>query len=233
MQKKRVFAVLLAAGILLGLAGCGNRKASAPEKKMGKEDQTTTAEVTEVLETEPETTEKITTQAAETEPETTAEETEPEITSGTLTDASGDFTYTGELKWVGDEDHGYLQVPADYTIFHDVDDQIGLVQYCKGPYNIVTLHRFTGAPVEEATQNFYASMEAEDNCDKLEVAKVQVGGYDANQIYAYYSDTAQYLVVWLIADPEDDQACYYLAMEFTQDNADLVGCSASFTPHRD
>ena len=76
-------------------------------------------------------------------------------------------------------------------------------------------------------------MEAEDNCDKLEVAKVQVGGYDANQIYAYYSDTAQYLVVWLIADPEDDQACYYLAMEFTQDNADLVGCSASFTPHRD
>ena len=73
-------------------------------------------------------------------------------------------------------------------------------------------------------------MEAEDNCDKLEVAKVQVGGYDANQIYAYYSDTAQYLVVWLIADPEDDQACYYLAMEFTQDNADLVAVRQALRP---
>lgn len=226
---------MMALVVLTGSMGCGSVVSSSmQENRVQKSTQTITDEAKErslpIVTTE---TTAVSLAATESTTFTTSVSSVTTETNDTasLTDASGSFTYTGELQWIGDEEHGYLQVPADYMVFQDVDVS-GLVQYCYGPYNIVTLQRFGGTSADIAAQNLYANLSLENNCERLETAEVPIATYEAKQIYAYYSDTMQYLVIWLIPDPEDNTSCYYLAMEFTEDEAELVACSSTFTPHK-
>lgn len=241
-MRYRVIALLLSAGLLFGCAGCGSRSTEkmagangAMAPKAAGEQTASSHEVLEIPEeTEAKTTEPAatTTAAAVTTRADSAGGTQPAATAGTLTDASGDFTYTGELQWIGDEAHGFLQVPASFMPFQDVDVP-GLVQYCDGtPDTIVTLQHYDGVTAEQAAQNTYAGMEEEGTYDRMEGAEVPISDYQAKQIYAYYPDTAQYLVLWFIPDPVDAASSYYLAMEFTQETADIVACSSTFTPIR-
>lgn len=147
-----------------------------------------------------------------------------------LTDASGDFQYTGGAKWIGDCNHGYLQVPESYCRYQDVDVE-GLVQYCADQLNIITLNHYDNVDAETAAANIYASMETEEGVEGLTAAMTQVAGYDARQIYGYYQETGQILLIWLIPDPDNAQGSYYISMEFTEGNQDMVACSSTFTPY--
>lgn len=219
------------------LTGCGKQMSSSKTdagsiggaiEKSTTSEVITTEEATEPV-TEITTTEALTTEA---ESEGTAETAPAEQNETvTLTDESGDFTYTGAVQWIGDEEHGYIQVPADYTPYQDVEAG-GLVQYCDGPYNIVTLQRFEGTPADAAASNLYSYMQEESGTDGLTAAEVGISDYTAKQIYAYYTDSSQFMVIWLIPDPDDENSCYYIAMEFDAEHTDMVACSSTFTLHR-
>ena len=232
MKQFAISKIILALFLICAmLTGCGTSTSSdtTAQKDIGGAAKATNAVTTapEATESEEENTEPET--ETPTDNEDSASE-ESEVESVTLTDASGDFTYTGEVKWIGDESHGYIQIPADYSVFVDVDVD-GLIQYCNGPYNIVTLQYFEGTSADTAAANLYAHFQEEDEITELTGANVTISDYSATQIYGYYTASAQYLVIWLIADPDDENSCYYLAMEYDEEHSDIVACSSTFTPH--
>ncbi len=227
MKKSNIMKSVLPLCLIVLLCGCGTH---TPAKKGigGAIEKQTFAETKAPI---AETSTEAVTAVTEAEPITEADASAGGNETVTLTDASGDFTYTGEVQWIGDEEHGYLQVPADYNPFQDVDTE-GLVQYCYGPYNIITLQRFEGTSADTAAFNIYNHLEEEAAADSVSSAEVEISDYTAKQIYAYYPDSSQYLVTWFIPDPDDENSCYYLSMEFDAAHSDMVACSSTFTPHR-
>ena len=160
--------------------------------------------------------------------ETAASGELPANETKTVTDATGDFSYTGELMWIGDEAHGFLQVPASFQTFQDTDVS-GLVQYCQDPYNVVTLQKYTDVDRDTAANAIYTALQGDSGCEDLLASQVTLGAYDAKQIAGYYPVTQQFLVAWIVEDPENPKSSYYLAMEFTENSRDMMGCSSTFT----
>lgn len=160
--------------------------------------------------------------------ETAASGELPANETKTVTDATGDFSYTGELMWIGDEAHGFLQIPASFHKFQDTDVS-GLVQYCQDPYNVVTLQKYTDVDRDTAANAIYTALQGDSGCEDLLASQVTLGVYDAKQIAGYYPATQQFLVAWIVEDPENPKSSYYLAMEFTENSRDMMGCSSTFT----
>lgn len=146
----------------------------------------------------------------------------------TITDASGDFTYTGALFQGGDDENGYIKVPDGFVNFVDVDHS-GLTQYSDATRNnIFTLNHYDGIDYRTAANNIRAHKESETDLDSLEGATVSIADYHALQLYGRYND-GTYIVTWLIEDPDDpDNSTYYLAMEFDSDHQYMVACSSTF-----
>lgn len=243
-MKKRYWGLALCAALCVGmLSGCSwnsgtvSRGAGAIAEKKEQDSSAEKTEKTEKPEdsTEPET-EEVTQAETEAETEISAAETAasgelPANETKTVTDATGDFSYTGELMWIGDEAHGFLQVPASYQKFQDTDVS-GLVQYCQDPYNVVTLQKYTDVDRDTAANAIYTALQGDSGCEDLLASQVTLGTYDAKQIAGYYPATQQFLVAWIVEDPENPKSSYYLAMEFTENSRDMMGCSSTFTCQR-
>ncbi|MBQ5315973.1 MAG: hypothetical protein J6I96_00275 [Oscillospiraceae bacterium] len=158
---------------------------------------------------------------------TTAETTTTEVTYETIYDDSGAFSYAGELVEKGDDDSGYIQIPADFVRFEDASAE-GVLQYSdRTGKNIVTLRRNIGTDFQSAAQNLLSYMDKEHDIDGLTAASLKVGGYDAIQIYGGYPD-GYFLVIWLIEDPDAPTDSYYLSMEFDASHQYLMACSSTF-----
>ena len=145
-----------------------------------------------------------------------------------ITDDSGEFVYTGKLQPVGDDENGYIQVPLGYLPFQDEDVE-GLTQYCDTTgKNIVTLDRYDNIDYQTVANNLRGYMEAQEDIEDLNGAKVTVAGYTALQLYGHYTD-GYFLVAWSIQDPaHPDDRTYYLAMEFDSEHQYLMACSSTF-----
>lgn len=236
-MKKRYWGLALCAALCVGmLSGCswnsgtvsGGAGAIAEKKE-----HDSSAEKTEKTEKPEDSTEPETEEVTQAETEISAAETAasgelPANETKTVTDATGDFSYTGELMWIGDEAHGFLQVPASFHKFQDTDVS-GLVQYCQDPYNVVTLQKYTNVDRDTAANAIYTALQGDSGCEDLLASQVTLGAYDAKQIAGYYPATQQFLVAWIVEDPENPKSSYYLAMEFTENSRDMMGCSSTFT----
>lgn len=155
-------------------------------------------------------------------------DTAPSDDEQTITDVSGDFTYTGTLSQGGDDENGYIKIPEGFYNFVDVDHN-GLTQYSDATRkNIFTLDNYEGIDYKTAANNIRSHMETETDLNDLEGATVTISDYQALQLYGRYDDGI-YIVIWLIEDPEDpENSAYYLAMEFDSDHRYMVACSSTF-----
>lgn len=146
----------------------------------------------------------------------------------TITDYSGDFTYTGALIQGGDDENGYIQVPANFVSFQDVDVD-GLTQYSDTTgKNIITLDHYDDLDYKTAANNLRAYLETKDGLNDLKGATLTVAGYNALQLYGHYTD-GYFSVIWLIEDPANPTgSTYYLAMEFDTEHQNILACSSTF-----
>ncbi len=161
--------------------------------------------------------------------EATEDTTRREIPEGAIADESGDFVYTGKLQQVGDDENGYIMVPLGFIPFQE-DGVEGLTQYSSTTGStIITLERYADVDYETAANSIRYYMAENEEIDGLTGATVTVNGYNALQLYCVYPADGVYQVVWLIEDPENPAvSSYYLAMEFTNDNRDIIACSSTF-----
>ena len=146
----------------------------------------------------------------------------------TITDVSGDFSYTGTLFQGGDDKNGYIKVPTDFVNFVDLDRN-GLTQYSDATRkNIITLAHHEGIDYKTAADNLRAKKEKETDLKNVKGATVTIADYRALQIYGRYDDGI-YVVDWFIEDPADpDNSTYFLAMEFDAEHDYILACSSTF-----
>lgn len=130
-----------------------------------------------------------------------------------------------QTQHVGADGIGFVDVPASWVEFKDVDGNSS-IQWCDGtPYTIISLNTFNVDSVpeeeradfdaEDAANSVWANM-LNDGCeeDSVQGAHVTLAGREALQVYGAYPD-GSFLVCWLL---EDDQGVIrYVAAEGTQD----------------
>ncbi len=152
----------------------------------------------------------------------------PEIPEGAITDESGSFFYAGELKQGGDDENGYIQIPYDYVRFQEEGVE-GLTQYSDVTgTNIITLDHYDNINYQDAANSLRYYMEEEPYIEGLSGASVKVAGYNSLQLYCHFTDDNKFLVTWLIEDPADPADCYYLAIEFANEDSGIMACSSTF-----
>lgn len=154
------------------------------------------------------------------------------LPEGAITDESGDFVYTGKLQQIGDDEHGYIQVPLGYVPFQDEDVE-GLVQYSDVTgKNIFTLTHYEGTDYQTAANNLYSYMASQEDIEGLSGAQVSPNGYTSLQLYGHYTD-GYFVVTWLIEDPADTSSSYYLCLEFDSEHQYMMACSSTFQTAED
>ena len=128
---------------------------------------------------------------------------------------------TQETKRIGAEGVGFMEVPANWVEFKDVDGNTS-IQWCDGtPYTIVSLNTFDIDSVPEELRDESNAMTAANSVwtnilndgvseDAIKGARVTLAGREALQVYAQYPD-GSYLVCWLVED--DNGGVRYVAAE--------------------
>lgn len=145
---------------------------------------------------------------------------------GGITDGSGNFTYTGALQQIGDDENGYMQVPADYVPFQEEGVE-GLVQYAdKNGSHIVTLDWYEDMDYQSAAGSMYSYLEQEGQIQGLAYAIAEVNGYPAYQVYGHYDD-GTVMVLWFIQDTKHTEDCFYVGFEYIGES-DFLACSSTF-----
>ena len=204
MTLKKIGLILMAILIFASVAGCGGN--SAPEKTEPAierdEDQTGGSRRGEPEETEA---------PIRTEAPTSA-------VTPAATPTAAPATETAETRRVGEEGYGYIDIPASWVVFTDVDGSATVKQWAADPVTIISLDivpNTDGAlDPEQAAQNIAAHLESTGASD-LTGARVTVGGFDAAQIYCVYPDEGIFLVIWLFDG--GDGIIHYIAAEGTGD----------------
>lgn len=152
----------------------------------------------------------------------------PEVPEGAIVDESGTFVFTGPLRQGGDDENGYIKVPIGFLSFQEEGVQ-GLTQYASmDGTTIITLDRYEGYDYKTVANNFRYYFEEDENVEGLGGATTVVNGYNALQLYCHYKDDGKYFFAWMIEDPANPQNSYYLAMEFLNDDRNIVACSSTF-----
>lgn len=165
--------------------------------------------------------------SADSSAETTAE-SRPEIPEGAIADASGTFIYTGMLTQGGDAENGYVQIPLGYIPFQE-EGVDGLTQYCDpSGTNIITLDRYNDVDYMNAATSMRFYYEEMENAEGLSGSITTVNGYNALQLCCHFTDDDKFLFTWLIEDPSNPASCYYLSMEFANEDSAIVACSSTF-----
>lgn len=165
---------------------------------------------------------------AETDEKTATNETLPEVPEGAIVDESGTFVYTGPLRQGGDDENGYIKVPLSYVSFREEGVE-GLTQFSNmAGTTVITLDRYEGYHYELIANNMRYYLSEDENVEGLTGAKVKINGYNSLQLYCHYKNDGKYLVAWAIEDPANTEDCYYLAIEFPEDDKSVVACSSTF-----
>lgn len=128
-------------------------------------------------------------------------------------DSSEDVT-SSETKKVGKERYGFVEVPSYWKDFKDVDlpNDTTVIQYSDpSGSSIITM---------DVTENYEYDIENTANQGAqimqnegavVEGAKVNIGGYEAYQVYGYYENDGKILVAWYFKD--ENNALHYLSAE--------------------
>lgn len=164
--------------------------------------------------------------------ENVEEEITEEITEDTEEDIE-DYT-TEEIITEGDADaatfgdsvNGYADMPSNWISFYEeggIDGTYSSTQYSAPDQSaILTMCTYENMDdPEAAAMNVYTFMESE-GAQELTAATVYIGGYEAKQVYGYYTDEDLYLVTYMFMAPDVDDLLHYVALEFHPGMEDLV-----------
>ena len=155
-----------------------------------------------------------------TEEQTSAEPTETEITD------SG-FVFKGKVMEIGDDEHGYIMVPADSYKFYDATGT-NMIQYAiDGPTNIMTIKHLPGVGSYLAAQGIMAGIDEKGIVQGLTGATVKLGDYDAYQIYGLYPDGV-YEVIWVTEDKNVPDSSYYVCFELDAEHIDDLALASTY-----
>lgn len=136
-------------------------------------------------------------------------------------------TVENETQVVGTTDFGYVSVPKNWYRFYDVESS-GTFQYSYANAWIVTLY---AVPTSQLDAYTYASNVktnlSNENVTNLTGAKVKVAGYDAYQVYGYYSNENIWLVCWFFEG--EDGKTHYIAVEGPDKTSEFFNIPDTFT----
>ncbi len=138
---------------------------------------------------------------------------------GTTTQANTEPQELGDTKPMGSTECGYVDVPTDWIEFTEIggiDGADASYQMCSPDVKtIITMCTYSSVDAYTAACNVYESLAAEGDSLNLVSATATIGGYDAYQVYAEYSDL--YLVTYYFT--AEDGLTHYVAVEFPTDQA--------------
>ena len=155
------------------------------------------------------------------------------VSDGTIKDESGEFTYSGALRQIGDDAHGYIRVPANFVNYKDVDVDDLVQASDQTGKNIVTVTHYASIDYETLANSMRAQLESDTKATGLTGAKVAPNGYEGLQVYCYYPDDKMFLVAWAVKDPADEKGSYFLTLEFDSDHQYLMACSSTLQTPED
>ncbi len=135
------------------------------------------------------------------------------------TSATTESQELGDTKPMGSVECGYVDVPVDWIEFTEIggiDGADASYQMCSPDVKtIITMCTYSSVDSYTAACNVYESLAAEGDSLNLVSATATIGGYDAYQVYAEYSDL--YLVTYYFT--AEDGLTHYVAVEFPVDQA--------------
>ena len=137
------------------------------------------------------------------------------------------FVYKGKVMEIGDDEHGYIMVPADSYRFFD-GTVTNLIQYAiDGPINIITIKHMPGVSSYNAAQAIMKGIDEKGIVKGLTGATVKLGDYDAYQIYGIYPDGV-YEVIWITEDKNDPDNSYYISFELDAAHMDDIALASTY-----
>ncbi|MBP3893951.1 MAG: hypothetical protein J6D34_07930 [Atopobiaceae bacterium] len=155
-------------------------------------------------------------------------------------EGTSDATTTQETQRIGAEGIGFVEVPANWMEFKDVDGNSS-IQWCDGtPYTIISLNTFDTSGVPEDQRASFSAEDAANSIwdnmlndgvseDAIQGARVTLANREALQVYGLYPD-GSFLVCWLVEDDngviryvsaEGPESTIYDAVEMVQNTYEL------------
>lgn len=122
------------------------------------------------------------------------------------------------VKKIGMDDYGFIEVPANWVEFRDVDlsNNSPVIQY-SDPLgkSIISLNTFENNvnKLEDLAQAYGQNIQ--NDGVKVTGAKVKIANYDAYQLYGCYENEGIVLVIWLFRD--EDNMVHYISAESSLD----------------
>lgn len=136
-----------------------------------------------------------------------------------------------DIKVVGDEEYGYIDIPGDWVRFYDIDGNSSL-QYSYSTVYIVTLnHLEDNYTAKEYASTYLDSMRDSDEVRDVTGATVKVGKnqeYTAYQVSMYYPADNTYLITYWF--DTDDGKVRYIALEGPEQLNELSLADFLFIP---
>ena len=134
-----------------------------------------------------------------------------------ISSSEDDTTTPGNTKSMGSSQCGYVDVPTDWVEFTEAGgiDGVDASYQMSSPdmKTIVTMCVYSNIDPYSAASNVYENLSAEGDSLEVVSAMATIGGYEAYQVYAEYSDV--YLVTYFFS--AEDGKTHYVAIEFPTD----------------
>ena len=156
--------------------------------------------------------------------QSTAETTSQSTTesASTTTDSSTSLDLS-DMQQIGEDGYGYVYVPSDWIKFHDIATGGAGYQYADpSTYNVVTLYSYTAEDlgvtaidsdaVEQAANSYAYNIEQQGTFDNLTGAMVEIGGYEAYQVYGTLKSDGKILCAWIFRTEKSDKV-YLVSLE--------------------
>ena len=129
----------------------------------------------------------------------------------------------GDLKAMGSDYAGYVDVPSDWVIFVESGNmpQADYFYQMSDPTGstVITMCAYdTDQSAYDAASNLYSNLAAEGDADEVVSAQVTIGGYDAYEVYAVYGST--YFVAYTFR--AEDNRLHYVAIDCNEDSKTIV-----------
>lgn len=111
-----------------------------------------------------------------------------------------------DTRQAGGESYGYITLPSDWKDFKDTDaaavSGTAIMQFTDASDSLIITLSYDAAPqadAQSAAEACWTQMEQEEASD-IKGATVTLGGYEAYQVYGYYSADNTELVIWTFTD---------------------------------
>ena len=127
------------------------------------------------------------------------------------------------MQQIGEDGYGYVYVPSNWVKFHDLATGGAGYQYADpSTYNVVTLYSYTAEDlgvkaidedaVEQAANSYAYNIEQQGTFDNLTGAMVEIGGYEAYQVYGTLKSDGKILCAWIFRTEKSDKV-YLVSLE--------------------